>query len=129
MLALAAPLGGCYNRAADLAELSRHHATATGRVVALECSNGGKWWYEFDLDGKRRRGPVHDPAGCARRKAGDSVTVYYNPAAPAVHRALPPPVAYQAERGFHMPLWLWFGIGALALPLSAWMALRRSARP
>ena len=40
-----------------------------------------------------------------------------------------PAAAYAAERGFHMPLWLWFGIGALALPVSAWIALRRGARP
>ncbi|MGW8391945.1 hypothetical protein [Pseudoduganella sp. HUAS MS19] len=126
--AAAALLGGCYNRAGDLAELSRHHAAVAGRVVVLDCHNAGQWWYEFELAGKRRRGPVHEPAGCGRRQLGDSVTVYYNPAAPQVHRAVDPVTAYEQERGFHVPTWLWFGIGALALPLSAWMALRRGSR-
>lgn len=119
-------LGGCYNRAGELAELARHHATAPGHVAVLECQNGGRWWYEFEVAGKRRRGPASDAAGCAQRRLGDAVTVYYNPAAPDVHRAVAPAQAYEDERGFHMPLWLWFGIGALALPLSAWMALKRS---
>jgi len=123
--AAAALLGGCYNRATELAELTRHNATAVGHVVALDCSNDGQWWYEFELEGKRRRGPAHDMAGCRRHKHGDSVTVYYNPAAPDVHRALAPSKAYEDERGFHMPLWLWFCIGAMALPLSAWVALKR----
>ncbi|WP_028103633.1 DUF3592 domain-containing protein [Pseudoduganella violaceinigra] len=126
ILAGALLLGGCYNRATELAELSRHHATAIGRVAALDCGNNGSWWYEFELQGKRRRGPAQDPAGCRQRKPGDRVTVYYSPADPEVHRAVAPAVAYEAEHGFHMPLWLWFGIGALALPLSAWMALQRS---
>ncbi|KQV59824.1 MULTISPECIES: DUF3592 domain-containing protein [unclassified Duganella] len=126
--AAAALLGGCYNRATELAELSRHHATAAGHVAVLECHNDGQWWYEFELEGKRRRGPVREPAGCAQRKLGDSVTVYYNPSAPEVHRAVAPAAAYQQEHGFHVPLWLWFGIGALALPLSAWVALKRSSK-
>ena len=126
--AAAALLGGCYNRATELAELSRHHATVDGRVVVLECHNDGQWWYEFELEGKRRRGPVREPAGCALRKLGDGVAVYYNPAAPEVHRAVAPAVAYQQERGLHVPLWLWFGIAALALPLSAWMALKRGSK-
>lgn len=123
--AAAALLGGCYQRATELAELSRHHATAVGRVVALECSNNGQWWYEFELEGRRRRGPARDRAGCRLRKAGDRVTVYYNPQAPEVHRAITPDQAYEDERGFHVPTWLWFCIAALALPLSAWMALKR----
>ena len=123
--AAATLLGGCYNRAGELAELARHHATAVGRVVALDCSNDGQWWYEFELEGKRRRGPAHDTAGCKQHKPGDSVTVYYNPASPEVHRATAPARAYEEERGFHVPVWLWFGIAALALPLSAWMALKR----
>jgi len=94
-------------------------------VVALDCSNDGHWWYEFDLEGKHRRGPVHDPDGCRQHKAGDSVTVYYNPQAPEVHRAVAPDQAYEDEHGFHMPTWLWFCIAMLALPLSAWMALKR----
>jgi hypothetical protein len=123
MLALA----GCYNRAADLAELARHHATAAGRIVVLECAQG-RWWYEFDVQGKRRRGPVQDAAGCGARQLGEQVTVYYNPALPEVHRARAPAEAYAQERGFYLPVWLWFGLGALALPLSAWMALKRGAR-
>jgi len=123
----AALLGGCYERATELAELSRHHAAAPGRVVALECGNDGRWWYEFELDGKRRRGSAHDADGCRQRRPGDSVTIYYNPAAPDVHRAIAPAAAYEEERGFHMPIWLWFGIAALALPMSAWLALRRGS--
>lgn len=123
--AAAALLAGCYNRATELAELARHHAAAAGHVVALDCGEQGSWWYEFELEGKRRRGAASDPAGCRQRRPGDRVTVYYNPAAPEVHRAIAPAKAYEEERGFSMPLWLWFGIGALALPLSAWMALRR----
>lgn len=123
--AAAALLCGCYNSAAELAELSRHHATTTGRVVALACSDDGQWWYEFELKGRRRRGAAHDPAGCRQHRPGDSVTVYYNPAAPQVHRAIAPEKAYEDERGFLIPVWLWFGIAALALPLSAWMALKR----
>ncbi len=123
--AAAALLGGCYDRASEVAELARHHATAVGRVVALDCGNNGQWWYEFELDGKRRRGPAHEPAACRQHKPGDSVTVYYNPAAPDVHRAIAPALAYEDEHGFHVPVWLWFGIAALALPLSAWMALKR----
>ena len=126
--AAAALLGGCYNRATELAELSRHHAAVAGRVVVLECHHDGQWWYEFELEGKRRRGPVRDPAGCGLRKLGDGVTVYYSPSAPDVHRAVAPAVAYRQEHGFHVPLWLWFGIGALALPLSAWMALKRGSK-
>lgn len=126
--AVAALLGGCYNRAAELVELERHHATTTGHLVVLECHNNGQWWYEFELEGKRRRGAVQDAAGCARRKLGESITVYYNPAAPDVHRAIAPATAYQQEHGFHVPMWLWFGIGALALPLSAWMALKRGSK-
>lgn len=126
--AAAALLGGCYNRAADLAELTRHHATAAGHVVVLECHNHDRWWYEFELQGKRRRGAVQEPGGCRRHQLGDTVTVYYNPAAPEVHRAVAPATAYQQERGFFVPLWLWFGMGALALPLSAWMALKRVNR-
>jgi hypothetical protein len=125
--AAAALLGGCYNRASELAELSRHHATVAAHVVVLECHKG-QWWYEFELQGKRRRGPVQEPASCGQRKLGDSVTVYYNPAAPDVHRAVAPAVAYEQEHGFYVPMWLWFGIGALALPLSAWMALKRSGK-
>lgn len=125
--AAAVLLGGCYNRAIELAELSQHHATAAGRVVALDCQNDGRWWYAFALQGKERRGQAHDPAGCRQRKPGDSVTVYYNPAAPEVHRAIAPELAYQDEHGFYMPTWLWFCIAALALPLSAWMALRRGS--
>jgi len=125
--AAAALLGGCYNRATELAELSRHHAAATGHVAVLECHNG-QWWYEFELEGKRRRGPVREAASCGRRKLGEAVTVYYNPAAPDVHRAVAPAVAYEQEHGFYVPMWLWFGIGALALPLSAWMALKRSGK-
>jgi hypothetical protein len=124
----AALLGGCYNRATELAELTRQHATAPGHVVVLECHNAGQWWYEFELEGKRRRGPVHEPSGCAQRKLGAGVTVYYNPAAPDVHRAVAPAKAYEQEHGFYMPLWLWFGLGALALPLSAWMALKRGSK-
>jgi hypothetical protein len=133
MLALAAvaavplALGGCYNRAADLAELARHHATATGRIVVLECARG-RWWYEFEVQGQRRRGPVHEAPACDARRLGQQVTVYYNPALPQVHRAVAPAQAYAQERGFHMPEWLWFCLGALALPLSAWMALKRGAR-
>jgi hypothetical protein len=123
--AAAALLGGCYNRASELAELSRHHATVAAHVVVLECHKG-QWWYEFELQGKRRRGPVQEPASCGQRKLGDSVTVYYNPA--DVHRAVAPAVAYEQEHGFYVPMWLWFGIGALALPLSAWMALKRSGK-
>jgi hypothetical protein len=123
--ACAALLGGCYHRAGEVAELARHHAMAAGHVVALDCGNDGQWWYAFELEGKRRRGPAHDPSGCRQRKLGDSVTVYYNPAQPEVHRAVAPGQAYEDEHGFHMPTWLWFGIAALALPLSAWMALRR----
>lgn len=120
-------LGGCYNRAADVAELARRHAVAAGRVVILDCANQGRWWYEFGLNGKRRRGMASDPSGCVRRQLGDAVTVYYNPAQPDVHRAIAPAKAYEAEHGFYLPLWLWFAIGALALPLSAWMALKRGA--
>ena len=80
--AAATLLGGCYNRAAELAELSRHHATTAGRVAALDCANGGRWWYEFEAGGKRRRGVASDAAGCAQRRLGDTVTVYYNPRAP-----------------------------------------------
>ena len=126
--AAAALLGGCYNRATELAELARHHARAAGQIVMLECDRNGRWWYEFELEGKRRRGPVHESDGCARRKLGDSITVYYNPSAPQVHRAIAPAAAYRQEHGFYVPLWLWFGIGALALPLSAWMALKRSGK-
>ena len=126
--AAAALLGGCYNRAIELAELSRHHATVAGQVAFLECHNDGRWWYQFELEGKRRRGMVQGPAGCARRKLGEPVTVYYNPSAPEVHRAVAPAIAYQQEHGFYVPLWLWFGIGALALPLSAWMALKRGSK-
>ncbi|WP_426342703.1 hypothetical protein ACN9MZ_14030 [Pseudoduganella sp. S-14] len=122
-------LGGCYNRATELSELSHHHATVAGRVAALECHNDGRWWYEFELEGKRRRGPVHEPDGCRQRKLGDNITVYYNPAAPDVHRAVAPATAYRQEHGFHVPVWLWFGLGALALPLSAWMALKRGSKP
>jgi len=125
--AAAALLGGCYNRAEELAELSRHPATAAGHVAALECHTG-QWWYEFELEGKRRRGPVRDADRCGQRRLGDSVTVYYNPSAPDVHRAVAPAVAYEQEHGFHVPVWLWFGIGALALPLSAWMALKRGSK-
>ena len=125
--AAAVLLGGCYNRATELAELSRHHATAPGHVVVLECHHG-TWWYEFELQGKRRRGAVQEPDGCRQHKLGDTVTVYYNPAVPEVHRAVAPATAYQQERGLFVPLWLWFGIGALALPLSAWMALKRVNR-
>lgn len=121
-------LAGCYQRAEEVAQLMRRHETAVGRVVALECSQDGRWWYEFEAAGKRWRGPASDRAGCARRKLGAAVTVYYDPAAPAVNRAIAPAQAYAAERGFHMPLWLWFGLGALALPLSALMALRRGSR-
>ncbi|WP_446728954.1 DUF3592 domain-containing protein [Pseudoduganella sp. OTU4001] len=99
--------------------------TAAGRVVLLECNHDGRWWYEFEAGGKRRRGSARDAAGCARRKLGDAVTVYYNPAAPQVHRAVAPAQAYADEHGFHVPQWLWFVLGALALPLSALMALRR----
>lgn len=116
---------GCYDRADEAAQLVRRHATAVGRVVALECHQDGRWWYEFEAAGQRWRGPSSDRAGCARRKLGEAVTVYYSPAAPGVHRAMAPALAYEAERGFHMPIWLWFGLGALALPLSALMALRR----
>ncbi|KQZ44106.1 DUF3592 domain-containing protein [Duganella sp. Root1480D1] len=126
--AAAALLGGCYDRATELAELSRHHATVAGHVVVLDCANDGQWWYEFELEGKQRRGAAHEPAGCRQRKPGDRVTVYYNPSAPDVHRAVAPAMAYQQEHGFHMPIWLWFGIGALALPLSAWMALKRGSK-
>lgn len=129
LLAAAALLGGCYNRAEDVAQLARQHATAVGRVAALECRHDGRWWYEFEAGGKRRRGPASDAAGCGRRKVGDAVTIYYNPAAPDVHRAVAPAQAYAAEHGFYMPQWLWFGLGALALPLSALMALRRGSRP
>ena len=125
--AAAALLGGCYNRAIELAELSRHHATAAGHVAVLEC-HAGQWWYEFELEGKRRRGPVRDAVRCGQRKLGDGVTVYYNPSAPDVHRAVAPAMAYEQEHGFHVPVWLWFGIGALALPLSAWMALKRGSK-
>ena len=121
-------LGGCYHRASDVAGLVRHHAATPGRVAVLECRHGGRWWYEFELDGKRRRGVASDEEGCARRRPGDPVTVYYNPSAPDVHRAVAPALAYEAERGFQMPLWLWFCLGALALPLSAWMALKRGSR-
>jgi hypothetical protein len=124
--AAAVLLGGCYNRASELAELSRQNATAMGRVVALECANDGRWWYEFDLEGKRRRGLAYDPAGCHQHRPGDQVTVYYNPAAPEVHRAVAPELAYEDEHGFHVPTWLWFCMAALALPLSAWVALRRA---
>lgn len=126
--AVSALLGGCYNRATELAELSHHHATAAGHVVILECHNAGQWWYEFELDGKRRRGQALEPGGCGQRKLGDAVTVYYNPAAPDVHRAVAPATAYENEHGFYVPMWLWFGIGALALPLSAWMALKRGSK-
>jgi len=126
--AAAALLGGCYNRATELAELTRHHSRVAGHVVVLDCQNNGQWWYEFELDGKRRRGSVQDPGGCRQRKLGDSVTVYYNPSAPEVHRAIAPAMAYHLEHGFYVPMWLWFGIGALALPLSAWMALRRGSK-
>ena len=126
--AAAALLGGCYNRATELAELSRHHATVAGQVAVLDCHNDGQWWYQFELQGKRRRGVVHEPAGCARRKLGEPLTVYYNPSAPEVHRAVAPAIAYQQEHGFYVPLWLWFGIGVLALPLSAWMALKRGSK-
>ena len=124
-------LGGCYNRAAEVAELARHHATAAGRIVALVCQHAGRWWFQFEWDGQHRRGWASDGAdgaACARRRLGDSVTVYVNPAVPAVHRAIDPGLAYEQERGFYLPQWLWFGLGALALPLSAWMALKRGSR-
>lgn len=124
-LAAAVLLGGCYNRAQDVAELARRHVTVAGRVVALECRHDGRWWYEFEAAGKRRRGMAHDPAACAGRRMGEAVAVYYNPAAPDVHRAVAPAAAYEAEHGFYLPDWLLFGLGALALPLSALMALRR----
>lgn len=124
-LAAGALLGGCYNRAEDVAQLARRHVVASGRVALLECRHDGRWWYDFEAGGKRRRGMAHDPAGCPARRVGDAVTVYYNPAQPEVHRAQAPDQAYQAEHGWHVPEWLWFGLGALALPLSALMALRR----
>lgn len=127
-LAAAWLLGGCYNRAQEVAQLARQHVTVTGRVVALECRHEGRWWYEFEAAGKRRRGAAHDAAACAGRRLGDAVTVYYNPAAPEVHRAVAPAVAYAAERGFHLPQWLLFVLGALALPFSALMALRRGSK-
>ena len=128
MATLAAALGGCYNRATELEALVHSHATATGQIVVLDCRHDGRWWYAFEAGGRQRRGSADDAAGCAQRKLGDSVTVYYNPAQPAVHRVIPPAQAYEAERGFHVPLWLWFASAALALPLSAWMALKRGAR-
>jgi hypothetical protein len=128
LLAVAPLLAACYNGADEVAQLARQHAVASGRVVLLECHNGGRWWYEFEAGGTRRRGPAQEAAGCARRKLGDPVTVYYNPAAPAVHRARVPAQAYAAERGWYVPDWLWFCLAALALPLSALMALRRGAR-
>ena len=128
LLAAGLLLGGCYNRAEDVAQLARQHATATGRVALLECRLNGRWWYDFEVDGKRRRGMALDPAACQARRVGDAVTVYYNPARPEVHRAIAPAAAYEAEHGFYVPEWLWFGLGALALPLSALMALRRGSR-
>lgn len=128
VLAAAWLLGGCYNRAQDVAQLARQHAVAAGRVAMLECRQNGRWWYEFTVDGKLRRGMSNDPAGCQARRVGDAVPVYYNPAHPALHRALAPAAAYEAEHGFYVPEWLWFGLGALALPLSALMALRRGSK-
>lgn len=126
--AVAALLAGCYNRATELEELVRHHVATTGQIVVLDCSHDGRWWYDFEAGGKHRRGSSSDPAGCRQRKLGEPVTVYVNPAAPDVHRAVAPAQAYADEHGFYIPLWLWFGIGALALPLSAWMALKRGTR-
>lgn len=128
LLAVAPLLAACYDRAEEAAQLARQHAMASGRVLRLECGHGGRWWYEFAVGGVRRRGVAHDPAACAVRKVGDAVTVYYQPTAPAVHRAQAPAQAYAAERGFYVPVWLWFCLAALALPLSALMALRRGAR-
>ncbi|XLZ71868.1 DUF3592 domain-containing protein [Massilia sp. SR12] len=128
VLAAVMLLGGCYNRAQDVAQLVRQHAVAAGRVALLECRQNGRWWYDFTVEGKRRRGMSNDPAGCATRHVGDAVPVYYNPADPALHRAVLPAAAYAAEHGWYVPEWLWFGLGALALPLSALMALRRGSK-
>lgn len=68
-------------------ELSRESVLISGSVTATFCERHQEFGYQFEVGGKIFSGVGVAPSFevCARRKPGDSVSVYYYPKSPEVN--------------------------------------------
>lgn len=107
LLAASLVLAGCYNEAIPLRDLAARHQITTGTVTFRDCAKYGSVRYAFMVNGRSHTGFA--PSGsvnCTAASVGDPVTVYYDPANPAVHTLKEPQRLYEEKRGFHVPAWL-----------------------
>ena len=84
-------LGGCASQTASWQQLVTRSTTTTAVVVSTDCSNHGSVTYSFSIGGHSYTNVsywINRP--CDKIKRGDSVLVYYDPAAPSTNTTMAP---------------------------------------
>ncbi len=110
-------LAGC-----DEAAVSHASVTTRGRVIDLDCADGGAVTYAFSAGGRphRTRAPA-GAAACANAKVGDTVVVAYSPDDPESNQ----PVTSPRRRHWSLTKDGWIALCSLGLVVAmASVALR-----
>lgn len=78
-IAISIPAGINYRDARELALIERTAQSTVGTIIAKQCANHGKVWFDYSVDGRHLKGSSTScDLSCEDAAIGDSVTIVYS---------------------------------------------------